>query len=474
MGEIQISVNRHWGVIHSELPHLAQLALSENLRYHPTGYKYTWLFKRGRWDGYASVYDVNTKRFRVGLLDRVKRILSQYGDVKIHDASIPHDTKRIELKGLNNKIRKYDFQQEVKNVTNTHSRGVITSATGSGKTICAALIIENKSVQTLVILNDLTLLSQMRGSLSHSLQTEIGIIGDQEFELRDITCATVQSLASILGLNKNTKKPSERRTELTAWINSLRLVIHDEVHLADTNRCDKLYTHIPADFIYGLSATPLALNQDYNLVLEGVFGAEIYNTADVNMIDLGLKVPLIVKKIKLSASQIYRYDPNRESTELYREIIKNEITENPFWIDMVATTANEFIKDGLSVFVYTPPSSTIEFAQRLVDAIGGSTKLVTGKVKTRERDKIFNDLRNKKLLCVVSDIGGVGLDVPSLDVVILGSDTIDVRQLLGRVTRSSPGKETGVLVDLWKDCAILGKHHKERLGIYEDAKAIIV
>ena len=61
---------------------------------------------------------------------------------------------------------------------------------------------------------------------------------------------------------------------------------------------------------------------------------------------------------------------------------------------------------------------------------------------------------------MVSDVGTFGLNIPSLNCIILASNVKDSRQLVGRVRRSNPGKTCGLVIDPIDQVPIL-EHHAE-------------
>jgi superfamily II DNA or RNA helicase len=206
--------------------------------------------------------------------------------------------------------------------------------------------------------------------------------------------------------------------------------------------------------------------------LEQVFGHVIYNTFDNDFIALGLKVPLIVKQVELQP-KVKVYGTFRDNQgELYKKALRFEITHNDEWHAAVKESVREFTQDNMTTFVYAAHS--LEYGETLAKLL--DAPFVQGKTKRAERLRIFDAVAAKKIPVVVSDIGGVGLDIPSLDAFVLASDAKDVRQFKGRVERASAetGKEYGHFVDIWKNCSFLNKHHELRENQYREGQNIIL
>jgi superfamily II DNA or RNA helicase len=470
---ITIKIDNVWGQVAERLPTDILTYVGEKTRYHPKGYDKSWNFKKKRWDGYNYTINFETQAFRVGILDRIVMALKfhQYEPVIefIGEAAPTLTTAATMPDGV---VRPYEFQQKVRPLVREYKRGIIASPTGSGKTVMAGLMIDELKRRTLVILNDLVLLDQMARSLGRQFPgVTIGYIGDQEFELGDITVATVQSLRSILGIIESKKKKSvqksENKAQLEEWLKDVGVILHDEAHLADAESCVLLYTLFSrCDRIYGFSATPYDWAEKRskltNIELEQVFGHVIYNTFDIDFIELNLKVPLIVKSVEVPV-RMQTYGTFRDNqAELYKKALNFEILNNEAWFKAVFEQVEECKSNQQTVFVYA--SHSLDYGGRLANMLGAP--FVQGKTPRKERFQYFNDLQDKKIPVVVSDIGSVGLDIPSLDAFLLASDVIDVRQMMGRVARGYPGKTAGHFIDLWKDCSFLRTHRKTRLNQY--------
>jgi DNA excision repair protein ERCC-3 len=469
---ILIKKNNVFGQVYTKLTQTDLEYIATKTRFRPPGYDKTWNFKNGRWDGYTHTFNYENQSFRVGLLERILNILKFLGyapEVKYTDEfAVTYND--ITVGPSTRKFEPLPFQLKVKDITRDHSRGIIASPTGTGKTVMASLIVEEHQKRTLIVVNDLVLLDQMHRTLTRSLpEAKIGYIGNLEFELGDIVVATIQSLASILGLITK-KKPtiSPNRDELKLWLAKCNIVIHDEAHLADADTSLMLYGVLDnPDKVFGFSATPYGWawkqQKSANVELEQIFGKVIYNTFDNDFVALGLKVQSIVKSVQVPY-RVKTYGTSFRDNQaiLYKKALMYEIIQDPNWHNTVKAQVDEFNAEGASCFVFA--SHSLEYGEtlaRLLDA-----PFVQGKTPRKERFGYFDALQDKKIMCIVSDIGSIGLDIPSLDAFILASDVKDVRQMKGRVERAFPGKSHGYLVDMWKDCSFLNSHHDTRMHQY--------
>lgn len=469
-----IKITNTWGQVSERLPDDILKYIDEKARFHPDGYKYRWNYVHKRWDGYNHLFNTQEQVFRIGLLERVIRALEFHGHSTQQEyVGPPLIERHIKTRIPEGVIRPYEFQQRIRQIVLDVKRGIISSPTASGKTLMAALMIDELKLQTLIVLNDRVLLDQMHRVMTRCFpDLTIGYIGDNEFELGDITVATVQSLRSILGIVKKTTKAIStamlKKDELSEWLKSTSVVIHDEVHLADADTCVILYALFEnIDHIYGFSATPYDFAtkeaKTANIELEQIFHKVIYSTHDIDFIKLGLKVPIVIKSVHVpEVMKVYGTWRDNQA-ELYKKAIKYEILENDIWLNMIKEQVYEFTRENMSCFVYAGHS--LEYGSKVATALGAP--FIQGKTPRSARFAAFDALHTKELKCIVSDIGGVGLDIPSLDAIILATDMIDVRQIAGRVGRAWPGKSVGHLVDCFKECSFFTKHRETRLNQYK-------
>ena len=463
-----IQTNNIWGQVLTQLTPEDLVYVDTKTRFHPPGYDKTWNFKHKRWDGYERCFNPQNQAFRVGILDRILTVLKFLGystDVQPDNAYQVSQTV-VTIPPGKRPFEPLEFQSHIRKVVREHKRGIIASPTGTGKTVMAALIAEELQHRTLMIVNDLVLLDQMHRNLSRAYPgMQIGYIGNTEFELGDITVATLQSLASILGIiKKKSPKVSANIDSLKAWLAGVNIVIHDEAHLADADTSLLLYGQLQnPDRIYGFSATPYGWawkqQRTANIELEQIFGKVIYNAFDNDFTALGLKVPSIVKSVKVPY-RVKTYGTWRDNQAvLYKKALQFEIIQDPEWHNAVKAQADEFNREGSSCFIFAAHS--LEYGETLARLL--DCPFVQGKTPRKERFQHFDALQDKKILRIVSDIGSIGLDIPSLDAFILASDVKDVRQMKGRVERAFPGKSHGYLVDMYKDCSFLSSHRETRM-----------
>jgi len=481
--DVNIVWDNIWAYV-SPSEHEKEIAnlLKEALKYRQDGYQYTTLFKRGKWDGYTNLYDSKNHRFRRGLLGRAHDILTKSGYFVKTQRGAPR-SQEVPHKLIGSVIKPFAFLQGIVDAVADEEMGIVVSPTGTGKTVMIALLLNHLKRISMVLVTDVVLLDQMQQSLQRYFNQPIGIIGDGEFDLQDITVSTIQSIASIF---RASGKDTSRLKPLTAHLKNVGVVISDEAHLYDSDGVNELMPlFVHTERFYGMSATPYGwaekMPKRQNLELEQHFGQVIYDCRDNDFIGLGLKIPLYVQvldrnPIASTYDKHKKYDKFKrkmdvDTTKNYKDCLDTEILNNPAYHDDVARRAIELNAAGKSVFVHAAHS--IAFGKAIVDKIPGAV-LVNGSTPRLDRRRIYDSMRKKELMTIVSDVGGTGLDIPSLDSIILASDLKDVRQIKGRVERACQGKDYGLLVDVHTRCTFLAKHHDIRRSQYDHDKHTII
>ncbi len=482
MENILIQVDNIDARIESALVPSVTTLIYEELKYHPDGYEHVYSYKSKRWDGYNRLFKPTTLSFRRGLLPRVQSILEDAG-YKVLVNNKMRETGSVEHKFNSELIRPFAFQQGVIPAMDHNDVGIIVSPTGSGKTVMIGMMINAARKYTMVMVTDVVLLDQMQQALQRLFDQPIGMIGDGEFDLQPITVTTLQSFVSIT--SAKTIGAADKRKILLQYLNMVGMVISDEAHLYDSESVDevmKYFTHTTK--FYGMSATPYGwaekAEKRSNLELEQHFGNVIYDCRKNNFVELGLKATLLVNIINrtpLKKDWNIHWKADRhgkkslDHTKNYKECLNGELLDNFDYHDEVAEFANDLVDGGRSVFVHAP--HRLSFSQSIQERIPDSV-LINGSTPRLKRRAIYDAMRKKELLALVSDVGGTGLDIPSLDALILAGDMKDIRQLKGRVERASPGKSSGLLIDLNTDTQFLGKHHAIRRSQYKSDSNIIL
>lgn len=160
--------------------------LRNALAYQVDGAEWSEKYKDGTWDGKISLYNKREKSFPTGLLFRVKQVLQDNNiEFVIENNRIKPETDHIVSTAFAEYGRSLrPYQELVLQAGLARGRGVLSVATGGGKTmISAELIARLKALPVVFIVPSKTLMYQTQKEFSKYLRingekTKVGIAGD--------------------------------------------------------------------------------------------------------------------------------------------------------------------------------------------------------------------------------------------------------------------------------------------------------
>jgi len=440
------------------------------------GYKFSPKFQSGQWDGMKHLFDRKKMEFPSGLWPKIEAMLRA---AKLEYELIPPTWpahKRHKWKKCITALRPY--QQLALESALKHERGILQIATGGGKTLLAAHLIQSAGVKTFFFVHTRDLLHQTVAVFERELGMRIGKLGDGFIEIEDITVATIQTAARALGLTTPhgpRKKKSEdedeggderptsiqeNKAEITAAIASAGMVIFDECH------------HVPADTFYkiafktrdarwrfGLSATPWR-DDGHDLLLEAALGPKLCEVSCSHLIEAGF---LVAPEILMEKAPMPVF--NRRGVA-YPDIYRLAIVENQARNRAIAARATEWAAGGLSVLVLV---NHIEHGNRLMEMMP-EAQFAYGNLDSETRRGFIQDLERKlRPILIATTLADEGLDIPHLDALILGGggqSAVKAYQRLGRTLRKTDSKHNARVLDFMDICPYLQDHSLARLALY--------
>jgi superfamily II DNA or RNA helicase len=239
------------------------------------------------------------------------------------------------------------------------------------------------------------------------------------------------------------------------------VVFFDECHHLPADCCYSvaLQTH-GACYRYGLSATPYRSDRQ-DMLLEAALGEKLYRANASVLIEQGF---LVAPKITFHAVPAYRKAPSQQPD--YQTVFSEYIVKNPKRNSMIVEQARALAKKEKSVLVLV---SQVAHGEALVKLMPEAA-LVQGSDPSEKRRRVFRKLEKKKQLIVVATtLADEGLDIPTLDAVILasgGKSESRALQRIGRALRIAPGKKAAIVVDFLDNAPFLGDHSMRRIEIF--------
>ena len=322
-------------------------------------------------------------------------------------------------------------------VDSGEKRALIISATGTGKTILAALATRQmKPAKTLFIVHREQILKKAAQEFAKVLEvddSQIGFFVGARRELdKQLVFATVQSLS---------------RKENLAAISPLQfgLIIVDEVHRSGAESYQSILNHFRPNFTLGLTATP-------------------ERTDGFNVFELfGYNVPYEIRlEGALENRMLVPFDYYGIADY---ESAQGSIGDKSKLKDLVANDRVEHIVDALQKYSFAEGTKGLVFcssneesrilaealSSRIVHGRPLRTRSLSGADTIEERESVVAQLEDGELDYIFTvDIFNEGIDIPSVNVIVLLRSTessIIFTQQLGRGLRKAAEKHSLRVID---------------------------
>lgn len=320
----------------------------------------------------------------------------------------------------------YQEQVDAAEACSRLSRGIVAAPTGLGKSVIAALIINELQVPTLVVVPSLELKRQLTASLLHAFGN-----------LDHITVENVDAL------------------DPTIPAVGYDCVIIDEFHHTGAATYRKLNNKAWGGIYYkfGLTATPFRSNDNERLLMESVLSQVIYRVEYADAVADKRIVPMEAYYIDLPVQEM-RGNPNSWPA-VYSELVVNNEVRN----EIIASILGKFHVNKLATLCLV---KEIRHGEILSEMTGAP--FANGQDgNTRMRVLEFN-LGESRSLIGTTGVIGEGVDTKPAEWIILaagGKAKNQFMQACGRGFRVFPGKDSCKVI-LFRDASNpwLLKHFK--------------
>lgn len=455
--------------------------LDRELSYEISGAKFMPNFNKFGWDGKKRFLS-NKLVFPKGLLNRVCNIIKTYNleynitDNNFVSFSTPLDISK-KLKSIN-KIP-YDYQVEAANKVTEFNSGIFKMPTGSGKSICMALMASKINKSTVIYVIGLTLLYQIHDLfVSIFGPDKIGIVGDGNCDIKtgstDINIVSVWTAGLALGVDKkkiiNDDEIIEERSneskhqQIRDLITTSKVHIIDECHVCSCDTLSEIAKIINAEHLYGMSASPYSDNgKGEDLIIESVLGSIIVDISASYLIERGFIAQPVIKFIEIPKVTFPKSVP-------YQTIYKEYIIENEIRNNILVKETIDLVNKGYKVLVlYKNLKHGKILYEKLKNEI--SCELLSGKDSNEVRENVKLKMQDGIINCVIaSTIFDIGIDWVFLSALVNcggGKSVVRAIQRVGRICRKYKDKKICAVVE----CLDLARHVKDhslaRKKIYE-------
>ena len=431
----------------SELPRRDWKKLTDKLRYTDAD-----LRVHEPWRSFPERMEVRLPRGAWNLLpDKLK-----YTDHRICPV-YPKLDYALELDATLPDGRSYERQKDAVKSMLFNEQGLIVRPPGTGKSQIVLAFAAACETNVLVIVHTEDILQQWIEYAGNALPgTEIGIVRAEEFQLRQVTIATVQTAIK----------------HVDRLCSHFGAVVLDEAHHASAKTFSHVLNRMKAKYRFGVTATTMRADGN-GPYMKFVIGPVIHR--------LKFKSPVKVHVKPLDAGFHYAYRGRWDWGNLLRELIKDTDRNK-----LIAEIVDREVRAGNSILVL---SRRIEHLQRIAamtETYDESGALLVGAwedtngnkhaLKRETRKLILKEFKSGEIRAVfATQLADEALDVPILSRVVLahpGKAEGRIIQQIGRALREYPGKKDAVIYDC-RDLRVgvlrhqwnQRKSHYKKLGI---------
>lgn len=434
-------------------------AIKDNFSYYAHNYKFMPRYKSGIWDGKISLFNASNQTIPYGLmLDLLKYHKKEWNDVEY---SISPEVKSLYV-GITPEYNKdllfepYDYQDDCITSCIKTSKGIIRSATASGKSIMISYVLralwESGQIKnSIIIVPSIGLVTQFYTDMQdYGIDMSlVGRVGDEWKEWdKPIVISTWQSL-------QNVPEHMER----------MDCIFVDEVHGAKANVLTGLLKQAPnARFRYGFTGTMPSSLLEQNQV-KSYLGPILKEYGSVELAKLGYVAECKINMVHI----LYNEKPKGNYNE-----IKDICFNNTFRLGIIKNIILE--TDGNILLLVGKVEDEGEVLKQLL--VGDSNfsnyevEFLSGKDSGGDREKWrkYMDSSKNTILIATYGIFQQGINIKSLSNLILASpfkSKIRVLQSIGRTLRLHADKKNGAVIwDICDKAKYLDKHSDIRLKHY--------
>lgn len=337
----------------------------------------------------------------------------------------------------------------------TKGGGILACGTGTGKTSMALHIACHFRVKTMIIVHKSFLLQQWKSRIADFVpDAKIGHIQGAvcDIDNKDFVLCMLQSLAT--------------KTYDPAIFADIGLVIADECHHLSAEVFCRALPKVASQYMLGLSATPQrkdGLTKVFKWYLGDI--AYTYVRTDTDSV--------LVKRIVFSNGD---GDWGKERRNFRHGLslarMVNDIAATTNRNEIVLHEAEQYVAEERQVMIISDRLGHLDELKKAIDQknIQKNGKTVftgfyTGKQKQKELEK------NESCDIIFSTYGLVreGLDIQSLNTIILATPISDVVQTCGRIMRKQHACNP-LVVDIVDSYSIFYSQAKKRLSFYDKSK----
>lgn len=326
------------------------------------------------------------------------------------------------------------------------SRGIVNLPTGTGKTVLGLAIAKETPGRILWLAHRDELIEQPQRTIGAMWpNAEVGTVKAGKNDVAaEIVFASVQTLGR-----------AARLDQLTA-AGEFGLVVVDEAHHSAAPTYMRILEGVGAfqkqgPPVLGLTAT---VERGDGVRLDGAFQEVVYQLPLLSAIRAGYLVDLLMRQapIDVDLDEVRSAAGDWQTGELGEALLQAGVAD---------ATAHAYIAHAATrkALIFAVTVEQAEMTTQALQRKGILAECLSGKTPTEERRAILGRLKSGKTMVVVNcAVLTEGFDEPSLEAIVVARPTRSKTlylQMIGRGTRTYPGKNDCVIVDI---CGATRRH----------------
>jgi superfamily II DNA or RNA helicase len=369
-------------------------------------------------------------------------------------------------------LRDYQIQayKDIRTQFNENTGALLCLAPGRGKTaVCIYTIVQMK-LKTLILVNRLALISQIRDEIKKFTSgIEIGIVQGKTYSIGDVTICSIQTL-----LNKETFFEND--------LHKFGLLVIDECHNIATKKYSKILCKTCCQYTLGLSATPVR-SDGCEYIFKWFLGTglikEIETVQDMSRKILSPEIYSI--KIQSDNYKEHSYTFNGETRLAFAKMMNSLISME---------SRNLLICNIIYNILQTDPSRKILVASALVSHVKTLSRILEEKYQIKsgifiggKKEKDLELAKTHSVIIATISKFGEGVSVKELDTIMLVTpkkyvgkheivgkkkESFKLEQLIGRIFRKDHVERPPMIIDLFDDFSFYKNNYYTRLRFYKD------
>jgi len=247
-----------------------------------------------------------------------------------------------------------------------------------------------------------------------------------------------------------------------------KTLVHNCHHASSKTATDVMSASVNAYWRFGGSATPYR-DDGADIVIQAMFGKKIVDISASYLIKRDFLLPPHIFFVPIDKATKYRS---------YAKIYSKSIAHNDEFNTHVANLANHFMSRGLSTLILVKQYAQGNYIKNLMPNV----PFLTGKMTSTARKKHINNLRTRESLgMIATTLADEGLDIPTLDVVIMaggGASATRINQRIGRTIRkdrvSKNPRDKSIVIIYEHDARFLTKHSEKIRRLLKKEKEFVL